>query len=89
VGAILEKQTGTQAEVARGWGNQEAALKRLSRLLPNPRLAPPRLADAVWAPALRPWPPTGQVRLALEWTMEGSQPLLVGSLVTGGRAVPL
>jgi transcription initiation factor IIE alpha subunit len=39
VGAIIEKQTGTQAELARGLGNQEAAVKRLSRLLHNERLA--------------------------------------------------
>ncbi len=89
VDAIIEKQTGTQAELARGLGNQEAALKRLSRLLHNPRLAPHRLADAVLAQALRQVPPTGKVRLALDWTIEGSQHLLVVSLVTGGRAVPL
>jgi hypothetical protein len=89
VGAIIEKQTGNQAELARGLGNQEAALKRLSRLLHNPRLAPHRLADAVLAQALRQLPPTGKVRLALDWTIEGHQHLLVVSLVTGGRAVPL
>jgi hypothetical protein len=89
VGAILEKQTGTQAELARGLGNQEAAVKRLSRLLHNPRLAPHRLADAVLAQALGQVPPTGKVRLALDWTIEGYQHLLVVSLVTGGRAVPI
>src|SRR3989442_11565227 len=89
VSAILEKQTGKQAELARGLGNQEAALKRLARLLYNPRLAPHRLADAVLAQALRQLPPQGQVRLALEWTIEGQPHLLVVSLVTGGRAVPL
>ena len=89
VGAIIEKRSGNQAELARGLGNQEAALKRLSRLLHNPRLAPHRLADAVLAQALRQVPPTGKVRLALDWTIEGSQHLLVVSLVTGGRAVPL
>jgi hypothetical protein len=89
VGAILEKQTGNQAELARGLGNQEAALKRLSRLLHNERLAPHRLADAVLAQALRQLPPQGKVRLAIDWTIEGSQHLLVVSLVTGGRAVPL
>lgn len=89
VEAILEKQTGTQAELARGLGNQEAALKRLSRLLHNPRLAPQRLADAVLTQALWQLPPKGRVRLALDWTIEGSQHLLVVSLVTGGRAVPI
>jgi hypothetical protein len=89
VGAILEKQTGTQAGLARGLGNQEAAVKRLSRLLHNPRLAPHRLADAVLAQALWQLPSKGKVRLALDWTIEGSQHLLVVSLVTGGRAVPI
>jgi Transposase DDE domain len=89
VNAIIEKQTGNQAKLARGLGNQEAAVKRLSRLLHNERLAPHRLADAVLAQALRQLPPTGKVRLAWDWTIEGSQHLLVASLVTGGRAVPL
>jgi hypothetical protein len=89
VAAIIDKQTGNQAELARGLGNQEAALKRLSRLLHNPRLAPHRLAAAVLAQALRQLPPKGKIRLALDWTIEGSQHLLVVSLVTGGRAVPI
>jgi hypothetical protein len=89
VGASIEKQSGTQAELARGLGNQEAAVKRLSRLLHNERLAPHRLADAVLAQALRQLPPKGKVRLAIDWTIEGTQHLLVVSLVTGGRAVPI
>jgi hypothetical protein len=89
VGALIDKQTGNQAELARGLGNQEAALKRLSRWLHNERLAPHHLADAVLAQALRQLPPTGKVRLAVDWTIEGAQHLLVVSLVTGGRAVPI
>jgi hypothetical protein len=57
VGAIIEKQTGNQAE---------AALKRLSRLRHNPRLAPHRVADAVLAQALSQLPPKGKGRLALD-----------------------
>jgi hypothetical protein len=38
--AIIEKQTGCQAELARIQGNQEAATKQLSRLIYNPRLKP-------------------------------------------------
>jgi hypothetical protein len=89
VSAIIDKQTGNQAALARGLGNQEAAVKRLSRLLHNPRLAPHRLADAVLAQALGQLPPAGKVRLALDWTIEGTQHLLVVALVTGGRAVPI
>ena len=73
VDAIIDKQTGNQAELARGLGNQEAAVKRLSRLLHNKRLAPHRLADAVLEQALRQLPPQGRVRLALDWTIEGMQ----------------
>jgi hypothetical protein len=89
VGAIIEKQTGNQAELARSLGNQEAGVKRLARLLHNERLAPHRLADAVLEQALRQVPPKGKVRLALDWTIEGDQHLLVVSLVMGGRAVPI
>lgn len=89
VGAIIEKQSGTQAEWARGLGNQEASVKRLSRLLHNERLAPHRLADAVLAQALRQVPATGKVRLAVDWTSEGEQHLLTVSLLTGGRGVPI
>ncbi len=89
VSTIIEKQTGNQAELARGLGNQEAAVKRLSRLLHNERLAPHRLADAVLAQALGQLPPKGKVRLAIDWTIEGSQHLLVVSLITGGRAVSI
>ena len=88
VGALIEKQTGNQAKLARSLGNQEAGVKRLSRVLHNERLAPHRLADAVLAQALRQVPPKGKVRVALDWTIEGNQHLLVVSLVMGGRAVP-
>ena len=40
VRAIIDQQTGCQAQLARSCGNQEAATKRLSRLLHNERLEP-------------------------------------------------
>ena len=89
VDAIIQKQTGNQAELARGQGNQEAAVKRLSRLLHNARLGPHRLADSVLAQALEQLPAKGTVRLALDWTIEAPHHLLVVSLVLGGRAVPI
>lgn len=89
VSAIIDRQTGTQAALARRCGNQEAAVKRLSRLIHNPRLAPHALAAAVMEQALGQLPPRGKVRLAIDWTIEREQYLLVVSLVTGGRAVPL
>lgn len=89
VAAIIAKQTGTQAALARSCGNQEAAVKRLSRLIHNERLRPHALAEAVLEQALRQLPRRGKVRLAIDWTIEGTQHLLVVSLITGGRAVPI
>jgi hypothetical protein len=89
VQAIIDQQTGCQAQLARSFGNQEAATKRLSRLLHNERLEPRHLADAVLLQALVQLPAHGPVRLAIDWTIEGPQHLLVISLVVGRRAVPL
>src|SRR5262245_19185475 len=89
VQAIIDQQTGCQAQLARRFGNQEAATKRLSRLLHNERLEPRHLADAVLLQALVQLPAHGPVRLAIDSTIEGQQHLLVVSLITGRRAVPL
>ena len=89
VRAIIDQQTGCQAQLARRFGNQEAATKRWSRLLHNERLEPRYLADAVLLPALVQLPAHGPVRLAIDWTIEGHQHLLVVSLIVGRRAVPL
>ena len=89
VQALIDRQTGCQAQLARSFGNQEAAAKRLSRLLHNERLEPRHLADAVLLQALGQLPAHGPVRLAIDWTIEGQQHLLVVSLITGRRAVPI
>src|ERR671932_114959 len=89
VQAIIDQQTGCQAQRARSFGNQEAATKRLSRLLHNARLEPRHLADAVLLQALVQLPSHGPVRLAIDWTIEGDQHLLVVSLIMGRRAVPM
>ena len=89
VRAIIDRQTGCQAQLARRFGNQEAAAKRLSRLLHNERLEPRHLADAVLLHALVQLPAHGPVRLAIDWTIEGPQHLLVVSLIVGRRAVPI
>jgi hypothetical protein len=89
VAAIIEKQTANQAQLARLFGNQEAAVKRLSRLIHNRRLSPNQLADAVLLQALSQLPRSGKLRLAIDWTIEGFHHLLVVSLVTGSRAVPI
>lgn len=89
VEAILEHQTGIQAELVRSMGNQEASQKQLSRLIHNERLDPRKLADAILAQALAHLPRTGRVRAALDWTIEDDQHLLVVSLLIKGRAVPI
>src|SRR5215510_560663 len=89
VAAIIEQQTACQAQLARSFGNQEAAVKRLSRLLHNERLDPRLLADAVLLQALHQLPTHGKVRLAIDWTIEADQHLLVVSLIVGRRAVPI
>lgn len=87
--AIFEEQTGCQAQLARTQGNQEAACKRLSRLIHNPRLAPKRLAESIAHKALSQVPATGKVRITIDWTTEDDQHLLVISLVIGRRGVPI
>jgi hypothetical protein len=56
VAAIIEQQTACQAQLARYFGNQEAAVKRLARLLHNERLDPRLLTDAVLLQALHQLP---------------------------------
>jgi Transposase DDE domain len=89
IAAIIERQTGNQAELSRGMGNQEAAVKRLSRLIHNERLNARKLAQAVLDQALTQIPGRGKVRLAIDWTIEDDQHLLVVSLVIKGRGVPI
>ena len=89
VAAIVKRQTGNQAELSRGMGNQEAAVKRLGRLIHNERLNPRALAAAILDQAIRQILKLGKVRLALDWTIEDDQHLLVISLMIKGRAVPI
>src|SRR5437899_2575838 len=60
VAAIIDQQTGCQAALARTQGTQEAAVKRLSRLLHNERLKPKDWRRV----ALPPGPPSR----AAHWT---------------------
>jgi hypothetical protein len=89
VSAIFDKQTGCQAKLARTQGNQEAACKRISRLIHNERLPTKWLTESVAQQALRQVPERGKVRFTIDWTTEDKQHLLVISLVIGRRAVPL
>jgi hypothetical protein len=89
VAQIVDKQTGCQAQLARGLGNQEAACKRLSRLLHNSRLKPKDLAQAVLWRVVSQLPGRGPVRVAIDGTSEDTQHLLVVSLIVERRAVPI
>ena len=89
VAVIINKQTGIQAALARSFGNQEAACKRVGRLLHNERLKPNDLAEAVIHQALRQVLRSRRVRFTIDWTSEADQHLLVISLVVGRRALPI
>ncbi len=89
VSAILEQQTACQAQLARCFDHQEAATKRLSRLLHHERLDPSTLADVVLLQTIHQMPEQGQICLAIGWTIEDQQHLLVVSLMMGCRAVPI
>lgn len=87
--ALASVQTCCQATLARFFDNFEAASKRLSRLLHNARLETEELARSHARALVEQLPLTGLVRLALDWTTEDSQHLLVASVRVGARALPL
>ena len=89
VAALLVQQTCCQAGLARAFDNFEAAVKRISRLIHNERLKDRHAADAVLQQSLSQLPAHGQVRLAIDWTIEADQYLLVVSLILGRRAIPI
>lgn len=89
VAALVAVQSCCQAKLARFFGQQEAALKRLARFLRNERLDVCELALSSARMLVSQLPPSGPVRLAIDWTIEGEQHLLVASLMVGRRAVPL
>ena len=87
--AIIEQRTAVQAGLAGAFSNQEAASKRIARLLQNPRISPKELAENVFLQVLQQLPKVGKIRLAFDWTSENKQYLLVLSLVRNGRAIPI
>jgi uncharacterized protein (DUF1778 family) len=78
--AIVMVQSCCQATLARFFDNFEAASKRLFRLLHNTRLDTEELARSHAAALMRRLPAEGCLRLALDWTTEDAQHLLVASL---------
>jgi DDE family transposase len=89
VAALLVARTCCQATLARTFANFEAASRRLTRWLHNPRVEPQAQARAHAQAVVAQLPWKGTVRIALDWTTEDQQHLLVASLVVGRRAVPL
>jgi hypothetical protein len=87
--AVVMVQSCCQATLARFFDNFEAASKRLFRLLHNSRLDTEELARSHASALVLRLPTDGCVRLALDWTTEDSQHLLIASLSVGRRAVPL
>jgi hypothetical protein len=87
--AVIMVQSCCQAGLARFFDNFEAASKRLSRFIHNARLETEELARAHARALIARLPAEGGVRLALDWTIEDRQHLLVASLNIGRRAVPL
>ena len=87
--AIIEQRTAVQAGLAEVFGNQEAASRRIGRLLQNPRISPKELSEIVFEQTLKQLPKVGKIRLAFDWTIENKQYLLVISLVRNGRAIPI
>src|SRR5215831_1374811 len=87
VAALLVVRTCCQATLARYFPNFEAASRRLTRWLHNPRLDPQAQARAHAVVAQLPL--AGPVRIALDGTTEERQHLLVASLGIGRRAIPL
>lgn len=89
VEAIIERQTGCQAELARTQGNQEAGVKRLSRLLHNERLEVAEFPKWLSRQILNTLPSKGKIRVTLDWTTEADQHLLIVSVVIGRRSLPI
>jgi DDE family transposase len=89
VAALLVVRTCCQATLARYFANFEAASRRLTRWLHNPRLDVQAQAHTHAQVLVHQLPPTGPVRVAIDWTTEDQQHLLVASVIVGRRAVPL
>jgi Transposase DDE domain len=89
VAALLVVRTCCQATLARSFANFEAASRRLTRWLHNPRLEPQAQARAHAQAVVAQLPLGGTIRVAIDWTTEEQPHLLVASLVVGRRAVPL
>jgi hypothetical protein len=87
--ALLATKSCRQATLARFFDNFEAASRRLTRFLHNPRLAVGELTRQTARVLVSQLPLVGTIRLSIDWTIEDTQHLLVASLCIGSRAMPL
>jgi Transposase DDE domain len=87
--ALIDRKSAAQATLARFFDNFEAATKRLSRFVYNPRIELETTVRAHAAWIVTRLPRSGTIRIALDWTSEDTQHLLVASLIVGHRAIPL
>jgi hypothetical protein len=87
--ALLSTRNCCQAALARFFDNFEAASRRLTRFLHNPRLKVAELASQTARVLVAQLPLAGTIRLSIDWTIENTQHLLVASLCIGSRALPL
>jgi hypothetical protein len=87
--ALLSTKSCCQAALARYFDNFEAASRRLTRFLHNPRLEVAELTSQTARVLVAQLPLVGTIRLSIDWTIEDTQHLLVASLCIGSRAMPL
>jgi hypothetical protein len=87
--ALLTTQSCCQATLARFFDNFEAASRRLTRFLHNPRLQVAQLTRQTAQVLVAQLPLAGTIRLSIDWTIEDQQHLLIASLCIGSRAMPL
>jgi hypothetical protein len=87
--ALLSVRSCCQASLARFFDNFEAASRRLTRFVHNPRLDVDYLARQTARVILSQLPLIGTLRISIDWTIEDNQHLLVASLCTGSRAIPI
>src|SRR4030095_1938831 len=89
VAALLVVRTCCQATLARYFANFEDDRRRLTMWMHNPHVEPQEQARAHAQALITQLPQSGPVRLAIDWTTENQQHLLVASVIVGRRAVPL
>jgi len=87
--ALVTTGSCCQASLARFFDNFEAPSKRLTRFLHNPRLDVDSMSRQTSRVIVSQLPLVGTLRLSIDWTIEDTQHLLVASLCTGTRAIPL